>query len=507
MTNDLINKTWECESCKTTIKSDNPLKCPSCNSRKIKLLSYEYNVKKYAHILKDPNLFNKITEEELNKKIVGEVASRKVIFLCSAGGRLVKNCQIASYNVLVNDDAGAGKDYVVSKVLELIPEEFNIHKTRISPAVFTYWHNAEKEPDWTWDGKVFYPEDISENVLNSDVFKVMSSAGSTATIVVKQQAVDLEIRGKPVMITTTATSTPNPELVRRFVILNLDSSTDQTKEIKKKHSKFAKDGIIPEYDFSYRDAQKVLRRVNVRIPFADLIDGHFPDKSLIMRTHYPRFLDYIRASAALHQYQREEDEGFILANGQDYDIARECFLKLTSNRYMIPLTINQKKILETFEKNPTLKGNVGELHANHLNFLSEPALKTNLGLLVKYGILQTFSEQDSFNRTREVYSIDGSYKPNEKINLPTYEELCEIDLSSLEPLEPLSTLEPLSSKKKQRDDKDDKDDKPLKCINLENKTEFTYKELQQTGMEHEEIMKLLREQRIKSSREVGNETD
>ena len=457
MNDDWINQKLECSGCQSVIKADDIKECSSCGSKKIKLLSYDYNIEKYAPILRDKELFRKITEDEFDKKIVGEIASRKVIFLCAAGGRLVKNCQTASYNILVNDETGSGKDYITSKVLEMIPKEVYIHKTRISPAVFTYWHNAEKEPDWTWDGKVFYPEDISEVVLNSDVFKVMSSTGSTATIVIKQEAVDLEIKGKPVMITTTATATPSPELIRRFVILNLDSSEKQTEKIMKRHSRFAKDGIIPEYDLSFRDAQGVLRRVMVSIPFADKIDIYFPKKSVIMRTHYPRFLDYIKASAAIHQYQREEIDGFIIAKGQDYDIARECFLKLASNRYMISLTIHQKKILEVFEKNPSLKGNIAELHANHLSFLSEPALKTNLGILVRYGILQTFSEPDSFNRAREVYCMDGSYKPNEKIELPTYDEICKNNLPSLEPLETLPSLESLSSDTMKEGSKDDKD--------------------------------------------------
>ncbi len=377
---------------------------------------------KYLKILQDPELFGKITEEELDKKIVGEVEARKVIFLCGAGGRLVKNCQIASYNVLVNDEAGTGKDYVTSKTLEIIPKEFYIHKTRISPTVFTYWHNSENEPEWSWDGKVFYPEDISEVVLNSDVFKVMCSGGSSATIVVRQKAVDLEIIGKPVIITTTANATPSPELVRRFVMNNLDSSEQQTRAIKERHAEYSMKGIIPEYNSDYITAQKFLKRVNVQIPFGDKISKHFPDKSIIMRTHFPRFLDYIKASASFHQYQREEKEGYILAKGQDYDIARECFLKLCSNKYMIPLTINQKKILGMFEKNLELRGGANELHANHMNFLSLPSLVYNLGTLAKYGILKSESVEINF-REREFYSLSKGYDPSDKLEIPKYKDL------------------------------------------------------------------------------------
>ncbi len=375
------------------------------------------------NILKNPNLFSDITEAEFDKKIVGETESRKVIFLCSQG-RLVDNCQIASYNLLVNDEAGVGKDYVVNAVLEIIPKEIYIHKTRISPNVFTYWHNPKYEPEWTWNGKVFYPEDISENVLNSDVFKVMCSKGSSATITINQMAIEIDIKGKPVMITTTATATPNPELTRRFVILNLDSSIDQTKAIMKRHSEFKKKGIVPEYNPRYAEAMKYLQQVKVKIPFADLIDNYFPSTNVIMRTHYPRFLDFICASAGFFQYQRKKDsEGFVIAEGQDYDIARDCFLKLCSNKYMISLTINQKKILSVFESCSKLKGSVSKLHSI-MPFVSDRALQTNLGILAKYGILGTSTGKDTWNRDVEEYSLAESYKPNEQVDIPNYETIC-----------------------------------------------------------------------------------
>ncbi|MFA5992765.1 MAG: hypothetical protein WC796_03600 [Candidatus Pacearchaeota archaeon] len=386
------------------------------------------------NILMNPNLFYEIIDE-FDKKIVEEISARKVIFLCSQG-RLVKNHQIASYNLLVNDEAGVGKDYVCNAILEILPNETYIHKTRISPTVFTYWHNKASEPLWTWNGKVFYPEDISETVLNSDVFKVMCSNGSSAIITIKNRAVDIEIDGKPVIITTTANSTPNSELTRRFAILNLNSSENQTKLIMKRHSQYKKLGVVPDYNIDFKEAMSYLERVSVRIPFADILDKFFPYKSIIMRTHYPRFLDFISASAALYQFQRQKDvNGFVLAVGQDYDIARECFLALCSNKYMIPLTINQKKILEVFEKNNVLKGGVMQLH-KEMNFISDKALQINLQKLVQYGFLKVDIERDVCNRDIEVYSLSESYSPQQELVLPTFEELCESGSEPSIPSEP-----------------------------------------------------------------------
>lgn len=61
-------------------------------------------------ILKDENIFYRITEEEFDKKIVGEIESRKVIFLCACG-RFVDNSQVASYNLLVNSESGPSSIY------------------------------------------------------------------------------------------------------------------------------------------------------------------------------------------------------------------------------------------------------------------------------------------------------------------------------------------------------------------------------------------------------------
>lgn len=379
-------------------------------------------------ILKDPNLFDKITIDEMDKKIVKEIPTRKSIFLCSQG-RLVENCQIASFNLLINDEAGAGKDYVTSKVLEINPSEIYIKKTRISPTVFTYWHNSHYEPEWTWDGKIFYTEDISESVLNSEVFKVMCSSGSQATIVVRQRAIDIDINGKPVIITTTANSIPNPELTRRFEIVNLDESVDQTKEIMKRHSLYAVKGISPEYNERIIKSLSYLKRVKVKIPYAELLTNLFPATNIMMRTKFPRFLDLIRASTAFHQYQRAiDEEGFYLSNDQDYKIATEVMQKLISNKYLISLTKNQRKIVEFIESmtdiNPNYSESATKIRESMKNFISLPSMITNLSLLTGYGLLNVHIDEGQNGREIEKYQLSPHIKEGgDTIIFPDFKSL------------------------------------------------------------------------------------
>lgn len=299
-------------------------------------------------ILHNPDLIELLCDEA-QKKIVGERDTIKAIHIC-ANGRNVQNHNIASYNLLVNSDSGSGKDFVVSNTLEILPETEYIKKTRISPAVFNYWHNSKNEPSWTWNKKVFYCEDISNNVLNSDVFKVMCSSGSNATILINQEAVDIEIRGKPVIITTTTQAQPSKETIRRFAIVSLNETKNQTEAIMQRIAETEAEGIIINPNEQLRRALSFLRMVKVKVPYLSSLVKYFPKNHLIMRTHFPRFIDLIKSSASLYQNQRQKDEqGVIIAQGQDYDLAREVLLKMTSNPYMIPLTAEQRKFLQVFE--------------------------------------------------------------------------------------------------------------------------------------------------------------
>lgn len=341
-------------------------------------------------LLTDPKLFNTITEDELDKKIVGEIDARKTIFLCSQG-RLVKNSQPTSYNLLCNSESGAGKDHVSSEVLKLIPDEYCEKRTRISPTVFTYWHHGE--PGWTWDGKVCYLEDISHGVFNHEVFKVMTSNGSKTTVIIEQKAVDLVIEGKPVMITTSASASPSPEMTRRFSLLPLDESVDQTIEIMKRHAEYAEHGISESIEEKYIECQRYLKRVIVKIPFAQKLVKIFPTSHVLMRTHFSRFLDYIKASTAFHQYQRQTDkEKNIIATTDDYNFARIALQKTTSNKFMIPLTKDDKrllKIMEGFE----IFVKIDDV-LKKVSFMEERKLRRRLNYLTEQQFLEKSSEAD-----------------------------------------------------------------------------------------------------------------
>lgn len=379
-------------------------------------------------LLKDSALFEKI-DVEFDKTIVGEKQSRQSILLNACGG-WVENASIASYNLCINSNSGAGKDYVCKNVLKIFPKENVETRSRISPAAFTYWHNSKWEQNFTWDGKILLLLDVSNNILNSEVFKLMSSDGTHSTVVIEQRAVDIEIKGKPVMFITTASGTPANEMLRRFPFLELDETTNQTKAIKQAQAKAATEGKPIEYDPKITTALSKLQRVKVKIPFAKDLVEFFPSEHLIMRTHFGRLLDLIKASAALYQYQREKDQdGFILAKPQDYDNAIIPLRATTSNPMMIPLSKKQKMLLEECRKLSEKKNTTTIDSSNgfsvkeiepHIPFLVQSKIYDALSKLQELGFL------DSYIETKEKSDKPVRfYKPVdfELGTIPTWQEI------------------------------------------------------------------------------------
>ena len=373
-------------------------------------------------ILKNSQFFE-VVIKEYDKTIVREYENKKTILLIILGGKLTINADATSTNLMVNDDSGAGKDYIVKEILKLLPEDEVIIRKRISEKAFTYWSNEKINPGFTWDGKVFYNEDISNQILNSDVFKVMASSSgiSTSSIVVNNFLKNITIHGKPCMVITIASANPNRELLRRFPICNLDLSEEQTKLILKRKAEFHEKGIRPNYDEKIKDAIFCLRRVKVKVPFASKLTEVLCTKNIIIRTCFDRFIDYIKFSTAIHQYQRQTDEeGYVIADEQDYEIGRNAFIKTSTNFLNIPLTKTQQKILAVFKE----KQQGGWLSVSDLEpfvtFCSDMTLRAELNKLTEMGFLEK-DKAEKENSAKPVMIFRALDLI--KLNIPTWKDL------------------------------------------------------------------------------------
>lgn len=396
-----------------------------------------WEVMKY---LGDENLLE-IINKEFNKFIAGEENTREAIFICNCSN-WVENLD-SHFNVFVNGNSSAGKSWTTRKVLEIFPPTIfsrETYRTRISQKALTYWHNSRVEPEWTWDGKTLYLEDIGNDILNCDVFKVMTSEGSLATIVTKKKVggiempvtTDIEIIGKPTIVITTAVGTPIEEIKNRFLMIDLDESQEQTERIMEMQVGVALTKEKSQYNPNLREALKHLKRVKVLLPeWVKAIPLILPRKNIIRwRREFPRFLDIIKCSCALHQYQREKEGEFYKSNTQDYNIARRVIGKISASSGIEGLNHRERVAYESI-KEYFKSNNRGCTRAEIYAFnpiYTDRYWASLLEKLAGKGLLSVKLElnEDTKRKASFYYPIEF-----QNLELPTEEELMELTAKEL----------------------------------------------------------------------------
>ena len=293
------------------------------------------NVQICGEKLKDPLLLVNIVKEIQKEGIVGEEDTILALIL-KIMLRYVKDVDATSSNLVISDKSGGGKDYLVESVCNvLLPKKEYYHRTGLTEKVFRYWNSNKK--DFTWNGKVIHLEDPESDLIKSQVFRTMASGGSENTVVDNQKAVDLKVNGKPVIIVTSYNTDIDMEGIRRWDTIRMDTGKILTEKVIANRM-LKKAGLYTkEEDKELREAlHSILCERNVIVPYVGDIIKVFPH-FLAMRTISGKFMDYIKASAVLHQFQRDIDvNGNIIANLDDYEYARFVFMKL-STAFGVPL--------------------------------------------------------------------------------------------------------------------------------------------------------------------------
>lgn len=380
----------------------------------------------YLSLLKEPQLLKKLLQET-DLVVEGEVEARYSLIL-SLGSLWVEG-EKNMLHTLVNSASSAGKGHVSKAVFDLLPKHLGIYRTRITPTALTYWHAGDNE--WSWDGKLLFLDDVSDNVLNSEVLKVMLTEGNKATVTKDQKALEIEITGKPLVWLTTANSEANEEATNRLLFLSLTESEEQTRAIMRRQAEVAA-GLreVRDYDFKLRQSLGLLERVKVAVPFSLKLDSLFPSP-ISMRRDFPRFLGLIKASAALHQYQRARDEqGRVIATWADYDAAQLSFTNYAFDSHGVKLDEKLRKaaefVLSLLERGINLdddgRSYVTVSDAQQNTLYGASTWYKNLDKLTAKKILLKGAVEGKGNRPLAVY-----YKNRDvnKLELPTSREIRE----------------------------------------------------------------------------------
>ena len=297
-------------------------------------MTFKDKLEKQAVALTKPDMLINIIKEVQKEGVVGEEDAILALLL-KFTMRLVINSEPTSSNIVLSDESGGGKDNIVKAMGKvLIKEDCYMHRNGLSPKVFTYWHSNEK--DWTWTGKVLHIEDPEEDLINCQGFKTMASGHPSKVVVKDQKAVEYTSTGKPVLIVTSRESHIAMEGIRRWDAIQMDTSDELSKAIVKYICEKQMGIGIEEPDNDIKSALQHLAPRNVTIPFAGEIINCFP-YTVQARTQIHKFLDYIKASTVLHQYQREVNEDhYLIAEMPDLIFAWFAYEKF-GNKFGIPL--------------------------------------------------------------------------------------------------------------------------------------------------------------------------
>lgn len=387
-------------------------------------------------ILQDKDLLYNIVKE-VNKKVAGneDMILALIIKICL---RLVVNANPTSSNVLISDNSGSGKDWTTQCVCNvLVSKKQYEHVTDISDKLLNYWTISKKDGG-TFDGMVLHLEDPGMDRITSQAFKVRASGENAVKFVDRGKAKHIHIEGKPVMIVTSMLATIDEEGARRWDSLRMDKTTSVTRLMKKMYGNAAAGLLNQSANEDLRFAlQNTLSRKNVVIPYAPALLEILPD-TIIMRTQQQKLLDYIKASAALHQYQRHRTkDGTIIANLDDYDYAKFCFIVL-GDAYGVVLSKAEEEVVKILMEHGVMMP-VRDICAKcsrgrEWMYLHLPQLKEK-GIL-----LEESPFDDLANRPVQCYSIHPDYNKETNTSMPSIETLtgcllhsrCKSDMQTTE---------------------------------------------------------------------------
>ena len=258
--------------------------------------------------------------------VVGEDLLKIAVYLIGTSRLLEK-----PLSAIIQGSSSSGKSFVAKQVAKLFPPESRklCHKMTTN-ALYHFPPGALKnrfvvggersksETDEVVEAHRALREMIEDGELNKSM-----PVRENNKIVTK----DIHQEGPIAYIESTTSGNIFDEDVNRCLLLHTDESDEQTRRIIAETARSSK---------SVADSQRVIDRhhamqrmlstnsVKVLVPFAEDIVPFIPSNKVEARRMFKMLLQAIRASAVLHQFQRnKKEDGQVIADERDYEVAHQ----------------------------------------------------------------------------------------------------------------------------------------------------------------------------------------
>ena len=256
-------------------------------------------------LLQDPKLLDRILTDFTRCGVVGEETNKLIGYLAATSRKLA-----APLAVMVQSSSAAGKSSLMEAVLAFMPEEDKVQYSAMTGQSLFYMGAMDLKH------KILALAEEAGAARASYALKLLQSEGvlsiaSTGKDPESGKLVTHEYRVEgPVMIFSTTTAIDqDEELLNRCLTLGVDESREQTRAIHQlQRQKRTLDGLFASQAKDrllkqHRNAQRLLRPIAVRNPYADALT--FPDERTRLRRDHEKYLTLIDTLALLHQHQRE----------------------------------------------------------------------------------------------------------------------------------------------------------------------------------------------------------
>jgi hypothetical protein len=276
-------------------------------------------------LLKDPDLLARVVKGIEAVGVAGEKELATTLYLVGVSRKLPRPLA-----ALVRGPSASGKSYVIERVASLAPPEAVIPATQMTPQALFHMPKGALRHRWVVAGERSRRRDDDAAEATRALREMIGAGRLTKLMPVKLgdriETQMIEQEGPIAFVESTTQEQVFDEDENRLVQLFTDERPEQTRIILDRLAAESA-GRRLAVDSSrtalvHHALQRLLHPRAVIIPFAEGLGRLMPYQRVEARRAFPHLLDTVRASALLHQHQRQVDEaGRVLADREDYRLA------------------------------------------------------------------------------------------------------------------------------------------------------------------------------------------
>nr|QBN22555.1 DNA primase [uncultured archaeon] len=322
----------------------------------------EERIKERAlELLEDPGLLDKIRRtltrgfeaDGSYRFIEGEARKKLFTYLCFISAR-------TPYPQFewISGDPGSGKTNMASTVAEFFPEGYVQKVGYITGAGIRYLEDKDYEVLYVQEFRGQEEQDVRLTSIEDRGFKVIIAGRDQET---GEMSAEEHFVPAKAFVTTSAEELPSDQLVRRTWLVSADESDSLTRKVNERIAEIAEGEAEPaddEWIEVLRAVPEQVEKKEVKIPYAsEILEVTDWD-----RTNFKQFLRIVKIIACLHQRQREERDGEVVADIRDlymaFRIAEEV---LPETLFKLPKRLEETlDVIKDIEKTEVTKKEVAE---------------------------------------------------------------------------------------------------------------------------------------------------